>query len=78
MDTIGEGAFTATPLVRQPDGTWVAQVDPPAKGFTAWFVELVFAGAGQYPFKFTTEVQVVPDVLPYAWEDARPITAPDG
>jgi PhoPQ-activated pathogenicity-related protein len=77
VDTVGEQAFTATPLARQRDGTWVGQVAAPATGFTAYFVELVFAGAGKYPFKFTTEVQVTPDVLPYAWEDARPITAPE-
>ncbi len=77
VDTIGEQAFTATPLARQGDGTWVGQVATPAKGFSAYFVELAFAGAGKYPFKFTTEVQVTPDVLPYAWEDARPITVPE-
>jgi hypothetical protein len=33
-------------------------------------VELVYPGPGKYPFKFTTEVSVVPDVLPYRWEDA--------
>jgi PhoPQ-activated pathogenicity-related protein len=77
VDTIGE-AFVATPMARQDDGTWVGAVEAPAKGFTAWFVELVFPSGGKYPFKFTTEVQVTPDVLPYAWKDARPITAPEG
>jgi len=77
VDSIGEEAFIATPLARQSDGTWIGKVDAPAKGFTAYFIELVFPGAGKYPFKFTTEVQVLPDVLPYAWKDARPITAPD-
>ena len=76
VDTIGE-AFTATPLERQRDGTWVGVVEAPPQGFTAHFVELVFRGPGKYPFKFTTEVQVTPDVLPYPWERARPITAPD-
>ena len=45
-------------------------------GFTAWFLEMTCPSGGKYPFKFTTEVQVTPDVLPYRWEDARPITAP--
>ena len=75
VDTIGE-AFASTPLERQGDGTWVGAVEAPAKGFTAYFIELVFAGAGKYPFKFTTEVRVTPDVLPYDWAAARPITAP--
>jgi PhoPQ-activated pathogenicity-related protein len=77
VDSIGEQAFTATALACEPDGTWIGQVEAPAKGFVAYFVELVFPGSGKYPFKFSTEVQVAPDVLPYAWEDAKPITAPE-
>jgi PhoPQ-activated pathogenicity-related protein len=77
VDSVGEGAFTASPLAREADGSWVARVGAPPSGFTAWFVELVLPGGGRYPHKFTTEVQVTPDVLPYRWEDARPITAPE-
>jgi hypothetical protein len=42
----------------------------PSKEFTAFFVELVYPGASKFPFKFTTEVSVVPDVLPYRFADA--------
>ena len=77
VDTIGE-AFTSTPLAQQSDGTWVGEVAPPPTGFTAYFVELVFPGATRSPFKFTTEVSVTPDVLPFRWEDAKAITAPEG
>ena len=52
------------------------QGEAPPAGFTAYFVELVFSGATRSPFKFTTEVSVTPDVLPFGWEDARAITAP--
>lgn len=76
VDTLGETAFTRTPLTPRADGAYVAEAPTPAKGFTAYFVELVYRGATRYPFKFTTEVHVTPDVLPYRWEDARPITAP--
>ncbi|HEV2689138.1 MAG TPA: PhoPQ-activated pathogenicity-related family protein [Bryobacteraceae bacterium] len=69
VDTIGK-AYTSTPLQRSKDGTYIGKVKKPAKGFTAFFVELVYRGPGKYPFKFTTEVSVVPDVLPYRWEDA--------
>ncbi len=48
----------------------------PAEGFTAYFVEMTYPSGVKYPFKFTTEVYVKPDILPYRWEDARPITAP--
>ena len=77
VDTIGK-AFTSTPLEAQGDGTYVAKVAKPASGYTAYFVELVYPSGTPFPFKFTTEVSVIPDVLPYKWRDARPITAPDG
>lgn len=75
VDTVGK-TFTSTPLTAQPDGTFVGNVAQPASGYTAYFVELVYPSGGKYPLKFTTEVSVKPDVLPYRWEDARPITAP--
>jgi PhoPQ-activated pathogenicity-related protein len=64
VDTIGK-AYTKTPLAVQADGTYLAKVAPPTKGFTAFFVELVYPTGHKYPFKFTTEVSVVPDVLPF-------------
>jgi len=77
VDTIGK-AFTSTPLEAQADGTYVAKVAKPAAGYTAYFVELLYPSGTPFPFKFTTEVSVIPDVLPYKWKDARPIIAPDG
>ena len=64
VDTIGK-AYTSSSLEPQADGTYVGKVAKPAKGFTAFFVELVFSTPSKYPFKFTTEVSVVPDVLPF-------------
>lgn len=78
VQTLGDKAFTATPLQAQADGSYVGNVEKPATGFTAYFVELTYPSGGKYPYKFTTEVYVKPDILPYRWEDARPITAPDG
>ncbi|CAN5348256.1 PhoPQ-activated pathogenicity-related family protein [soil metagenome] len=75
VDSIGK-TFTSTPLTRGADGTWVGAPPKPAGGWTAYFVELVYASGGPYPFKFTTEVSVTPDTLPYKWKDAQPITAP--
>ncbi|MFI4966827.1 MAG: PhoPQ-activated protein PqaA family protein [Caulobacterales bacterium] len=77
VDTIGK-AFTSTPLTRQADGTWVGKVAKPPAGWTAYFVELTYPSGTKSPFKFTTEVSVIPDTLPYKWKDARPIIAPDG
>lgn len=77
VDTIGK-AFTSATLTRGRDGTWVGKVAKPPAGWTAYFVELVYPSGTKYPFKFTTEVSVIPDTLPYKWKDARPIIAPDG
>jgi PhoPQ-activated pathogenicity-related protein len=44
----------------------VARVEKPAKGWTAYFVELAFATGGRYPLKMTTAVRVEPDTVPYA------------
>jgi PhoPQ-activated pathogenicity-related protein len=69
VDTIGK-AWTSSPLAEQESGVYVGRLSPPEKGFTAFFVELVYSSGSRYPFKFTTEVSVVPDVLPYRFEDA--------
>jgi PhoPQ-activated pathogenicity-related protein len=70
LDVIGP-AYTSQPLDARPDGTYVGRVSPPPHGFTAFFVELTYDSAGTYPFKFTTEVSVVPDVLPFDFEEGR-------
>jgi PhoPQ-activated pathogenicity-related protein len=69
LDIIGK-AYTSTPLQPEKNGTYMGRVSKPEKGYTAFFVELVYDSGGKYPFKFTTEVSIVPDVLPFKWEDA--------
>ncbi len=64
LDVIGK-AYTKSVLEPRVDGTYLGRVDKPAEGFTAFFVELVYPTDKKYPFKFTTEVSVVPDVLPF-------------
>ncbi len=69
LDVIGK-AYASTILQPTRDKTYVAKVAKPDVGFTAFFVELTYPGPGKYPLKFTTEVSVVPDILPYKWQDA--------
>jgi len=78
VQTLGDKAFTSTPLTAQPDGSYVGNIERPASGFSAYFVELTYPTGGKFPLKVTTEVYVKPDIYPYRWQDARPITAPDG
>jgi PhoPQ-activated pathogenicity-related protein len=65
LDAIGP-AYQSTVLTPSGPNTWVGRVSAPAKGWTAFFVELTFASGGRYPLKFTTAVRVLPDTLPFA------------
>ena len=47
-------------------GQYVAQVQRPAKGWTAFFVEVTYARKAGPALKLTSQVRVVPDVLPFA------------
>lgn len=69
VDSIGK-AYTSAVLKEEKKGTYIGRVGKPEKGFTAFFVELIYDSGGKYPFKFTTEVSIVPDVLPFKFEDA--------
>jgi PhoPQ-activated pathogenicity-related protein len=69
VDTIGN-AYQPTVLQETKKGVYVGKVAKPEHGYTAFFVELTYAGPAKFPFKFTTQVSVLPDVLPFKWEDA--------
>jgi PhoPQ-activated pathogenicity-related protein len=69
VDTIGK-AYTSSPLKEEKPGVYLGRVNKPTEGFTAFFVELVYPSGGKYPFKFTTEVSVVPDILPFTFKAA--------
>jgi PhoPQ-activated pathogenicity-related protein len=64
LETIG-AAYRSTALTPSGPNTWIARAATPAKGWTAFFVELTFASGGRYPLKFTTAVRVIPDTLPF-------------
>jgi PhoPQ-activated pathogenicity-related protein len=76
LDVIGK-AWTPTRLNPDKPGIYIGRVGKPSQGYTAFFVELVYDSGGKYPFKFTTEVSVVPDVLPYKWKDAKAKLGPE-
>jgi PhoPQ-activated pathogenicity-related protein len=69
VDSIGM-SWSREMLKPERPGVYAGRIQKPATGFTAFFVELVYPSGGKYPFKFTTEVSVLPDVLPYRFEDA--------
>lgn len=64
IDTIGK-AYTSSPLKPVSKGKYVARVPNPPAGYTAFFIELVYDSGARLPFKFSSEVSVVPDALPF-------------
>ncbi len=65
LETIGK-AWQSRELKPREEDRYVGRVKKPEKGFTAFFVELTFDSGFAVPYKFTTQVKVVPDVLPFA------------
>jgi PhoPQ-activated pathogenicity-related protein len=70
LEAIGP-AYKQSRLDPGDGGVYVAKVPRPETGWTAFFVELVFDAGGKVPFKFTTQVSIVPDVLPHKIEEAK-------
>jgi PhoPQ-activated pathogenicity-related protein len=64
LEKIG-AAWKETPLAAKSPGVYEAKVPPPAKGFTAYMIELTYPNGGKYPLKVTTGVKVTPDTLPF-------------
>jgi len=64
VDTIGR-IWKDSPARPLKHGEWVAGIEKPKTGWTAYFVELTYPGSGKKSLKFTTAVRVVPDTLPY-------------
>ena len=69
VELIGR-AYTSTELEPQRNGTYVARVKAPPQGYTAFFIEAHYPSGGKFPFKFSTEVNVLPDTVPFQWKDA--------
>ena len=67
LESIGP-VWKSSPLAAEGDGTYVAKVPEPEEGWTAFFVELTFDSGMDIPYKFTTEVHVVPECLPFAYK----------
>lgn len=58
----------------EKSGQYTIHVPKPAKGWTAYFVELKFNSNLMAPHIFTTDARVVPDVHPHQW--VRPKVPP--
>jgi len=65
LDVIGT-AWNVSVLTDQGGGKYVGEVAEPAQGWRAFFVEMIFDSGTAVDYKFTTEVRVTPDYLPFA------------
>ncbi len=65
LETIGP-VWKSSTLSEHAAGIYIAEVDKPEQGWTAFFVELIFESGLSEPYKFTTQVHVVPETLPFA------------
>jgi PhoPQ-activated pathogenicity-related protein len=64
--------WKSSPLSANDQGVIVAKAEKPAKGWTAYFVELTYANGEGAPFKFTTDVRVIPDTYPFEYKKPVP------
>ncbi len=61
--------YKSSDLKEVSKDVYIAKVDKPAIGWTAYFVELTYNSGTQVPLKLTTLVRVAPEVLPFAEKD---------
>ena len=65
VETLGR-AFEAVPVEADEPGWYVSRISPPKQGWSASFLEFTFDVGATSPLKLTTDVFVLPDVLPFA------------
>lgn len=65
-------AWKSENLSAAENGDYLARVEKPAQGWTAYFVELTFPSGTIAPYKFTTEVRVIPDTKPHTYVQPTP------
>jgi PhoPQ-activated pathogenicity-related protein len=71
VDRIGR-VWKSKDLEPAADGTYSGGVEKPAEGYTAYLIELTYDNPGSPPFKVTTQVKVIPDVLPFEYKQPTP------
>jgi PhoPQ-activated pathogenicity-related protein len=67
VGSIGQ-SWTSTDVAEQGNGVYVATVAKPHEGWTAYMMELTYHTPSGLPLKFTTEVYVTPDTLPFKYK----------
>lgn len=64
VETLGR-KYTSTVVEADKDGLYRANVGKPAKGWTAYFLEMTYDVGAPKPLKLTTNVVVTPEIEPF-------------
>jgi len=65
LETVGP-IYTPTPLKLSDGDNQTLQIPTPEKGWNAYFVEFTYDIGAATPLKVSTEVKVIPDILPFS------------
>ena len=66
VESLGR-VWKSEPIAAGENGTYIGKAENPPEGWTAFMVELTYPNGTAPPLKFTTQVKVVPDVLPFKY-----------
>ena len=75
LEAVGK-IWKSTPLKATKKGVYAVQLSAPKSGWTAHMVELTFVGPAGTPLKFTTEIKILPETLPFKY--TPPTNPPKG
>ena len=65
LETVGP-VYTPTPIKLSDGDNQTLQIPTPEKGWNAYFVEFTYDIGAAAPLKVSTEVKVIPDILPFS------------
>ena len=65
LETVGP-IYTPTPIKLSDGDNQTLQIPTPEKGWNAYFVEFTYDIGAATPLKVSTEVKVIPDILPFS------------
>jgi len=70
VETLGK-VWKATDLTDQGGGVFVGQVPMPAQGFTAFYLEMTYPSGQLFPYKFSSQIRVLPEKRPFTGMDPK-------
>lgn len=72
LETVGNEAWTAEPI-EAAAGKYAAKLEAPPSGYSAFLIELEYAGPGEATLKLTTPVYILPDKVEHTYPEPDPL-----